>query len=132
MKTKTLPKQTEAQLHSQVCQYIKAQYPNAIFNTDMSGIKLTIGQATKAKKLRSSNNFPDIVIYETNAYFCGLFIELKSEYARVWKKDGSPANDHIKEQCDMSQKLFDRGYESSICVGFEHAKRVIDNYMNLK
>ena len=124
-------KQTEAQLHSQVCQYLKIQYPKIIFNTDMAGIKLTIGQATKAKQLRSGNGFPDIVIYEPKANYHCLFIELKSEGAKVFKKNGESATPHIQEQKDMIAKLNKKGYAAAMCIGFIKAKKVIDYYLNL-
>jgi hypothetical protein len=51
--------QTEATVHSQVCKYLNYQYPKVLFNTDLSGIKLTIGQAHKVKSIRSGRAWPD-------------------------------------------------------------------------
>ena len=58
----------EDKLHKSICDYIKLQYPKVIFNTDLSGIKLSIGMAKKVKGLRSSNSFPDITIYEPRPF----------------------------------------------------------------
>ena len=93
---------TEEQLHKQICKYIKLQYPNVLFNTDLSGVKLTKGQANKIKDLRSGRGFPDITIFESIGrkyvehengenvivfLFCGLHLEVKKE--TPYKKDGS-------------------------------------------
>jgi len=60
---------SEEKLHSQICEYLRIQYPKILFKSDMSGIRLTIGQAKKVKKLRSSNAFPDIEILEKSLLF---------------------------------------------------------------
>ena len=67
----------EENLQIAVCNYLRAQYPKVLFNSDLSGIKLTMGQAVKAKKLRSSKGFPDLVIYEPRGNYHALFLELK-------------------------------------------------------
>jgi hypothetical protein len=117
--------------HKQVCEYIKLQYPHVIFNTDASGIKLTMGQAVQMKKLRSSRAFPDIIIYEPKKAFCGLFIEMKRTGERIYKKNGEPATEHIREQLEMIDKLNNKCYSAFMCVGYNHAVKVIDEYMNL-
>ncbi len=97
---------SEEQLHEQICIYIASQYPNVIFNTDLSGIKLSDGQKSKIKPLRSGRGFPDIMILETALYgsgelettdkqkhrvnvfhFCGLYLEVKRE--TPYKKDNT-------------------------------------------
>ena len=119
---------TEEQLHKQVCTYIKTQYPNVLFNTDSSGIKLTIGQAKKLKALRSCNGFPDIAIYESRGGYNGLFIELKRE--TPYKKYGAiKKSEHLKEQLEMQNKLMCRGYFAQFCWNFDMTKRLIDNYL---
>lgn len=119
---------SEKQLHRQICDYLNIQYKNVLFNTDMSGIKLTIGQATQAKKLRSGNGFPDIIIYESNDHFKALFLEVKKE--TPFKKDGKlKKSDHLKEQHDMHFKLWEKGYFAKFVWTFEMAKKLIDDYL---
>jgi hypothetical protein len=122
-------KTSEKSLHFQVCEYLRLQYPNVIFNTDLSGIRLTMGQAVKAKKLRSSNGFPDLVIYEKRMDYPALFIELKRKGERIYKRDASPVNEHISEQLDMLKKLRQRGFYAQFALGFEQAKDLIDWYL---
>ena len=75
--------------HKQICRYLRIQYPDVIFNTDLSGIKLNQFQAIAVKELRSSNGFPDIMIFEARKGFNGLFIELKRTGEVIYKKDGT-------------------------------------------
>ena len=119
---------TEASIHKQICKYISLKYPEAIFNTDLSGIKLTMGQAVKVKKLRSSNSMPDIVIYEPRGQYCGLFIEVKrvTPYTKV---GGLRKNEHLEAQENMLIKLTKRGYKAKFVWTFEMAKEIIDKYL---
>lgn len=120
----------EKHVHKQVCAYIRMQYPYVVFNTDMSGIYLSMQQALHTSKLRSGRGFPDIVIYFNNGYYSALFIELKIEETRIFKKNGTPATAHISEQIEMHQKLKEQGYCVKFACGFEEAKEQIDSYMS--
>jgi hypothetical protein len=122
-------KQSEASIHLQVCNYLRAQYPNVIFTSESSGIRLTMGQAVKAKKLRSGSKLPDLWILEQRGLYGGLLIELKAE--SIYKKDGTYKTDHIAEQAQVIEKLNKKGYSATFAVGFEDAKKEIDMYMLL-
>jgi hypothetical protein len=126
-----------------VADYIRLQYPSVIFHSDFgSGIKLTMGQAIKQKRLNGGRrSWPDMFIAETviskirhddgsyNAY-SGLFVELKREGTRIFKKDGKlVADEHIREQFDMLHDLRARGYAAEFGIGFEATKKLIDDYM---
>ena len=125
---------SEKTLHRGVSDYIRYQYPGVIFNTDLSGaMRLTIGQAKAFKNLRSSRAFPDLMIYEPRANFKGLFIELKKEGQYIYKKRTQEyVNEHVREQAEMIQRLTVRGYCACFCIGFDQAKKVIDEYLKLK
>jgi len=121
---------SERTLHRAVCDYIRLQYPDVIFNTDLSGAtKLTVGQAVALKSLRSGRGFPDIVIYEPCKGYHGMFIELKQEGTKIYNKSGEPATPHIVEQLDMITNLRNRGYYADFAIGFDEAKTIIDNYL---
>lgn len=129
MKTK-LPSK-EKDLHRAVCEYLRLQYPKVMFNSDMSGLRLTIGQATQAKRMRSNQGFPDIVIYEARHGYHALFLELKREGERIFLKDGkTPTTPHIAEQAECINKLCDRMYNAQFVIGFDEAREVIDRYLN--
>lgn len=120
----------EASIHKQVINYLKFQYPRILFRTDFAaGIKLTIGQAVKHKSLQQSRAWPDLFIAQPARGCYGLFIELKRDLKEVYKKNGNPVSDHVKEQLEVLQSLRDRNYMAVICIGFDHAKDTIDHYL---
>lgn len=129
----------EAILHQQVCDYLRLQYPDVLFRTDFAaGIKMTMGQATKHKRLQSVRAWPDIFIAQPQYYDSthtqgeeqhGLFIELKAK--NIYKKDGSLlANDHIAEQAKVLDRLTSLGYAAYFAVGFDEARKIIDDYLS--
>lgn len=123
---------TEDAVHKQVCSYIRLQYPNVMFNVDMSGIKLPIGLAKKVKNLRSERGYPDVSIYESKGGHHGLFLELKKPGAKIYRNDGRLlSNPHIHEQWEVIRKLRQRKYYADFAIGFHDAKEKIDWYMNL-
>ena len=136
---------TELELQAQVADYIRLQYPSVIFHSDFgSGIKLTMGQAIKQKRLNGGRrSWPDMFLAEPDIgktdgskrcafkkIWFGLFIELKREGTRIFKKDGKlVADEHIREQFDMLHDLRARGYAAEFACGFDEAKKLIDDYM---
>ncbi|HRQ17749.1 MAG TPA: hypothetical protein PL085_11780 [Agriterribacter sp.] len=121
----------EETLQQSVVRYITLQYPDVIVRSDLSGIKLTIGQAVKVKKLQSSRAFPDVFIAEPKNGYSGLFLELKKSFDEVYKKDGELRNvEHIQEQADMLHRLNCKGYCAMFATGFDDAKNIIDKYLN--
>lgn len=123
----------EEALHRQICSYLEWNYRGAMFNSDMSGVRISMQQAVKAKHLRSSRGYPDLAVYEPKGSYHGLFIEIKTLQNSPFKKDGSLKSDkHVIEQAHIIEKLKKRGYYARFCVGFDEAKRCIDDYMNCK
>lgn len=124
--------QSEAVLHQQVTDYLKLQYPRALFRTDFAaGMKLSMGQAVRQKRLQSCRAWPDIFIAEPRGGQMGLFLELKKAGTRITLKDGSlTADRHIREQHEVLTWLNDRGYRAVFAVGFDQAVAEIDAYLN--
>lgn len=134
----------ELDLQAQVADYIRLQYPDVIFHSDFgSGIKLTMGQAIKQKRLNGGRrSWPDMFIAKAKLMQTkdglpfvkhGLFLELKKDGVRILKRDGSlVADEHIREQAKMLQALERNGYEARFAVGFDQAKQIIDNYIGRK
>jgi len=123
----------EENLQIAVCRYIAMQYPNVIFSCDLaSGMKLSIGMAKKAKKMRSSRGMPDMFIAEPRNGYSGLFLELKKEDTRMAKRNGEWATPHITAQAEMLERLTSLGYKARFAIGFDGARRLIDNYLKAK
>jgi hypothetical protein len=121
---------TEAQEHKELVKWLKITYPNVIFNTDMSGIKLPMGLAIKCASLRSHRAMPDLQIMKACIGYNGCFIELKRSGEKLFKKDGvTYVSEHIKEQAEVIEKLQKEGYFATFCIGLEDAKSTIFSYL---
>lgn len=148
---------SEAVLQEQVADYLRLQYPDVLFHSDFgSGIKLTPGQAARQKRQNGGRRaWPDMFVAEPVwSHSCmgkhfrefkedpclmddylqgyGLFLELKKEGTRLKKKNGDWATEHIAEQAEVLEKLRQRGYCAEFAVGFDGAKRIIDEYLGGK
>ena len=132
---------TEHQLYIKIAEYLQRRYPDVIYRFDLAAdLKLTMGQAAKHKRLHPKRGYPDLFIaqpklnpgfvdtwkYESN----GLYLELKAEGNSPFKKDGTLKKDeHITEQAAFLLDLRSRGYKAEFAVGFEQAKKIIDEYL---
>lgn len=137
----------ESELQVMVADYLRLQYPEVLFHSDFgSGIKLTMAQAVKQKRQNGGRRaWPDMFIAEPVEvpgapegimgvpecikYHFGLFIELKKANTRLKKQNGEWASEHIAEQAEILERLRFRGYEAKFAVGFEEAKKIIDDYL---
>jgi len=131
---------TEAELQTQVADYLRLQFPEVLFHSDFgSGVKLTPRQAIRQKRQNGGiRAWPDLFLAEPMPRcvdgswghdYKGLFIELKKDGTRLMKRDGSWATDHIAEQAEILDRLEFRGYRATFAVGFEQAKKIIDDYL---
>ena len=145
----------ESELQVAVADYMRLRYPNVLFHSDFgSGIKLTKGQAMKQKRQNGGRRgWPDMFIAEPRVIgkrldngdiytglYSGLFIELKKDGEkllagnraknRFLSIDGKEyKTEHLKEQADVIYELNRRGYIASFAVGFDEAKKLIDDYL---
>lgn len=126
----------EENLHLKVCDYLRKNYPDVLFRTDFSsGMKMSPGQAAKHKKFQKSRAWPDLFIacsdrdgWEIKQ--CGLFLELKAEGAKLYKKNGQMvANKHYREQAEMLKKLRLNGYIAEFAIGYKDAIEQIHEYL---
>lgn len=121
----------EQDLQTNICQYLKLQYPHVIFHSDFgSGTRLSYGQARRQKMQSWGRGMPDLAIYQPMSDMHGLFLELKREGVRLKRKDGEWATTHVAEQADVLDRLRDLGYAAEFAVGFDQAKMMIDTYLN--
>ena len=132
----------EEVLHKQVAAYIKLQYPDVIFFSESSGLRLkSWGQHNLLKAIRSDGKLPDIFIaFPVEGYneknvavrFCGFFLELKTEGTIVYRNDGEvTANKHIRAQMETLKRLYEIGYAATFGVGYDNSTKLIDDYMKI-
>lgn len=128
---------TETQLQKAVVQYIQLQYSDSIVISDPNGIKLTIGQAKQLKEMRlpSDGGHPDLWVFQPKGIYYGLFIELKKEGTELYKKRPFPLewkSEHLEKQHTLHNRLRHNGYYGGFAVGFDNAKKMIDDYFKFK
>ena len=126
-------KKQEESLTLAICRYLQYKYPDVIYRIDYSaGVKMSIGSAVKLKKLNNRRGYPDLTIFEKRGGLYGaLFIELKKEGTKLYKKNGDYATEHIKEQAEMLTKLTNKGYCAYFGIGSDKTKEIIDKYLKL-
>jgi|TARA_R110002020_G_scaffold474816_1_gene707601 hypothetical protein len=122
----------ETNLHIRICHYIKHQYPNVLFTSESSGLRVSIQQAKLLKKLRSCAGLPDLWILEPRKNYYGMFLELKKEGTTIYKKNGDiRADKHLQEQEEILHQLQQKGYFANFSVGYDETKSIIDYYLGL-
>lgn len=128
----------EQQVQLNICKYLRLQYPKVIFASDYAaGTKLTRFNAAMQKMMKSNRGYPDLFIAKpmprgagNGNMWHGLYLELKTERARVWLRDGRLSTDrHIQEQAAVLTELNTLGYCANFARGFDEAKRIIDWYL---
>ena len=92
-----------------------------LLTASMMGVKLSIGQATKAKRSGSLAGWPDIQLAVSRGGYHGLFIELKRLKGGVVS---------LKQKLILNQ-LAEEGYKASVCKGHKAAIKEILDYLNL-
>lgn len=145
---------SEYSIYEQVARYLQLQYPDVIYRFDLAAdLKLTPGQAAKHKRLHPERGHPDLFISESSPRcidgswkyeYHGLYLEIKKDGTKLKRekdckktlkgetkirKAGDWWDLHIEEQAVKLEKLRQKGYKAEFAVGFEQAKKIIDEYL---
>lgn len=146
---------SETVLQIAVADYLTLQYPDVLFHSDYgSGVKLTLRQAAIQKRQNGGRkSYPDMFIAQPAKHWVedrdggchihqahGLYLELKKDGEKLYpgkraknrfkSKDGKEyKTEHLMEQADCLYDLRQRGYCAEFAIGFNEAKRIIDEYL---
>ena len=112
-------KNEEYYMQIELVEWLKHEYPSALFTIAPSGMKLPISVAVKLKRMGYKAGTPDIMIFEPARLFHGLFIELKTAKGVV-----------SKHQKDYLVALRQRDYKAEVCWSVDEAKEMIKDYFN--
>jgi hypothetical protein len=93
-----------------------------LLNGSLNGVKLSIGQAVKAKRTGMKKGYPDIFLPVARGGYYGLYIELKREFS------GSTT----REQKEWLADLAAEGYLAVVCKGSDAAIKTIIDYLEGK
>ena len=126
---------TEYDLHCHIAEWLRVKYKGILFYSDTgSGVRLTIGNSKKMKRLRETRGYPDVVIFSANGGYHGLAIELKLAGTKIklCRNDKLYASEHLKEQAIVLKRFQKAGYAAGFGVGEKQIKEIIDWYLALK
>lgn len=118
-------------LQSQICDYLRQQYPEINFLSDTIGsIRLTGAQAGRNAKIQKKGfKPPDLIIFEPRKGYNGLLIELKVN--TPYKLDGKLKKDeHLEAQAKSIAELKAKNYYATFSWGFDRTQKLIDWYLN--
>ena len=84
----------EHDIYKMIADYLRYQYPTVIYRFDLAAdLKLTMGQASKHKRLQRYRGYPDLFIAEPSGAYHGLYLEIKKDGVRIFKQDGTLVSD---------------------------------------
>ena len=116
----------EQQMHRSLCAWLKIAYPCAYFDSDPSGLRVSVGLRAILKSTRSNHAHLDLFIAEPRGQYHGMFIELKSK--TPFKKDGTLKKDaHLESQAQTMANLTTRGYYCIHAWNIDDAIKYLEN-----
>ncbi|HJV52835.1 MAG TPA: VRR-NUC domain-containing protein [Noviherbaspirillum sp.] len=99
---------------------VKAQYPGIeLLHSSLNGVKLTKGQAGKAKAAGMLSGVPDLLLPVRRGPYAGLAIEMK--YGR---------NKPTDEQEWFLGRLREEGWRTEVCYDWIAARNVIIEFLS--
>ena len=120
---KKLPEPTEYDQQCSIFRFaeqMSTQYPELeMLVGSMNGVRLTIGQAVKAKKAGMKKGYPDILLPVKREPYSGLYIELKRD-----KKSKVSV-----EQLWWLEQLRKQGFYATVCYGEDEVKDLLIKYL---
>lgn len=164
-KKRKIDQRPEQTIQKQLVAYIRLQYPKALMIANpQSSIKMTVGQAVKAKTQGFESGQPDLMLVKKKkkpgikfagvvvrySDYSGLAIELKKDGIKLFKKwrqdkviglSGTAyrqwlkakmkpwKTEHLETQFNYLMRLKAEGFKVSFAIGFDKAKKIIDQYM---
>ena len=119
----------EYQLYKQIAAYLRYRYKDVYYHFDQAGLNLSKAQAGQMKAIQHSKGYPDLIVFHPDKK--PLLLEIKPEGTKLYNKLGLPATPHIGEQLDCLAELRQHGCCAEFAVGWDEAKNLIDDYLNL-
>ena len=126
------PKQTEWSHQMVFCKWLKNQYPDIRFRSDIQSASKLSPQMQNIKSIIDPfRGWPDIAVYHAVGNYCGLQIELKRLDSGLYLKDGSLSKSkHVQEQSEFHNFLRKNNWKVEFAEGSEQAKTIFLSYIN--
>lgn len=132
---------SEKSIHSAVVKYLKLQYPNIYFHTDLSGQYVKPSQLKTIQAQKGQPGFPDLIIFKSMntdiggifnrpQWFSGLVLEIKKE--TPYLKDGVTlkSSEHLKNQIKWLSLFRTLGFYADFSVGVDNSIQLIDDFLS--
>ena len=119
----------EHQICKDIALYLRLQYPAILYHFDLAGLNLSRAQAGMMKSIQGNRGFPDLFIAESRLGYRGLFIEVKVEGTKLYKRNFEAVTPHIAEQLEFHEGLRLKGYKCEFGIGWDECKSIIDSYL---
>lgn len=132
--TKKRNKHAEQSLQSAICKWLRLQHPDVYFISDFAaGMHLSPHMASIRASQAPKMKVLDLAILEPRSCYHGLILELKTEEATPYLKDGKTLkkSEHLEAQQWSIDLLKSKGYAACFGVGFEQVKSYIEKYLAL-
>jgi hypothetical protein len=121
---------TEKEIHVNICEYLRMQYPDVLFTSDASGLRVSMGVIMEVKRKSCNYKIPDLLILHRNSQYNGCFIEIKRSIGDLYLKSGKLKNDHVKAQEQCLFMLREQGFYAEFGIGFDNTIQQIEKYLN--
>jgi hypothetical protein len=119
----------EYQICKDIAYYMRLQYPTVLYHFDLAGLNLSRAQAGMMKAIQGNRGFPDLFIAESRLGYNGMFIEVKCEGTKLYKKNFEAASPHISEQLEFMDILRIKGYKCDFGIGWDDCHKKLDDYL---
>lgn len=110
--------------------YLKLQYPKALFCHVPNGGNRSAVTGAVLKRMGTKKGVPDLLIFDRRGEYAGLAIELKVTYKRVNKNGTIKLTDNkpSPEQEEWLERLYYNGWRTHVIYSFESFKALVDEY----
>ena len=108
-------------------------YPWLKVFASLNGVKLTIGQAKKAKRMGMNRGDADLRIVHKVGDFHNLYIEYKHSSVALYQQNGEMySKEHEKEQAGVLTHFQEQGDAATFAVGISNAIYAVQDYIQGK
>lgn len=120
----------EAQLYEQLARYLNLKHPKVLYHFDLAGVNNPSKYSRSLYGRLNARAWPDLFIASPWLHRSGLFLELKRDGTRIFKRDGAFASEHIAEQAAVLVQLRAAGYWADFACGYDQAVERIEAYLS--
>jgi hypothetical protein len=117
-------KQRERSIQRAITKHLLQEYPGVdFFNDWASGAYLTKGQNLARLGIQPNAGWADLFIPYPSRGYHGLFVELKREGVKIYRRDGKMVtNDQIQLEAQFITRMNKLGYLARFAIGYDKAQ----------